>query len=140
VTTIAYRDGVIAADTLISCGNHRDGSYTKIAKRGRLLGGSSGSAAEGYAWLRWFEAGCKGEPPKMLKTNAFIAQPNGTLVFFGEDGSFPFKPNGEFYAIGSGCEYAVGAMAFGASAPEAVRIAMQFDSGSAGEITVLRAN
>ncbi len=36
MTTIAYRDGVIAADTLACWGSNRDGFATKIAKRGEV--------------------------------------------------------------------------------------------------------
>lgn len=40
--------------------------------------------------------------------------------------------------MGSGGEFASGAMAMGATAAEAVRIAMKFDTKTGGEITVLR--
>lgn len=42
------------------------------------------------------------------------------------------------FAAGSGCDYAYGAMAMGATAEEAVRAAIRFDVGCGGEITVLR--
>jgi hypothetical protein len=43
----------------------------------------------------------------------------------------------EFYAIGSGADFAMGAMAMGASAEEAVRIACQLDPHCGLPVTVL---
>jgi len=43
-----------------------------------------------------------------------------------------------FYALGSGYQVAMGAMEFGATAEEAVRAAIKWDTGSGGDVTVLR--
>lgn len=40
--------------------------------------------------------------------------------------------------MGSGSQFAEGAMAMGATAEQAVRVAMLFDTKSGGEVTVLR--
>lgn len=56
-------------------------------------------------------------------------------------GIYLYGPNGqryaikdEFFAIGSGGAYAIGAMAMGATPEEAVAIAAKFDPGTGGEV------
>ena len=43
-----------------------------------------------------------------------------------------------FYAIGSGCEFATGAMEMGATAEEAVQVAIKHSTSCGGPINVLR--
>lgn len=66
MTTIAYRDGVMAADTLTTWGNSRDGYVSKIAKRGSVLAAGSGSMAHVQRFLDWFRTGMKGDPPEFV--------------------------------------------------------------------------
>ena len=50
------------------------------------------------------------------------------------DSVYPNKVVADFYAIGSGNELALGAMAAGADARRAVEIAIMLDTSSGGEI------
>lgn len=50
----------------------------------------------------------------------------------------PYKVHASFYAIGSGRRLAIGAMAAGASAKEAVEIACRFDTHSRGPVNAAR--
>lgn len=71
--------------------------------------------------------------------------PRATLVLFpGGDQIIRFNHDGPsemrapFYADGSGWEIALGAMAAGATAEEAVHIASRYDTKTGGSVTTLR--
>lgn len=52
MTVIAYRDGVLAADSLVTWRAHRDGHVRKIFKVGRILATASGTTALAQAFRR----------------------------------------------------------------------------------------
>jgi ATP-dependent protease HslVU (ClpYQ) peptidase subunit len=62
---------------------------------------------------------------------------NGHLYYIDEP-LVPLRYHRKFQAIGSGLEYATGAMAMGADAKEAVRVAIKFDSDSGGRIHTMK--
>lgn len=64
MTTIAFKDGVLAADTLVSAEGVRSGYTTKIRKIGPVLAGGSGRVRDVQAFLDWFVGGMDGEPPE----------------------------------------------------------------------------
>lgn len=140
MTTIAYRDGVLAADSLACWGDTRDSYVTKIAKRGQVLATASGNVSGINGFLDWFRSGAEGEPPRPVI---------GDGVWFGllitpDDWMLLWTPGGwersraEMTTMGSGGDFARGAMEAGASPEEAVRIALRVDTKSGGDISVLR--
>lgn len=143
MTTIAYRDGCLAADTLVSVQTHRDGYATKIAKLGPYLAGASGYHAMTLKFLDWFRMGMPADrTPEMgmnrdekYDTYGHIFCPDGLIVTFSPLGWT--KRRAPYYATGSGCDYAYGAMSMGATAEEAVRAALVHETASGGPITVL---
>lgn len=137
MTTIVYRNGVLAADTRMVQGTAIIGNVKKIIRRddGALCGGA-GDCAWLQAFHRWFLDAEEGDPP-IIEDNSkgvIIYSPK-KIELFEQNGTVEFKP--AFLAFGSGKEFALGAMYAGASAPEAVRAAMQFDPYSGGKVTVL---
>jgi hypothetical protein len=140
VTTIAFKGGVLAADTATSSKhNIIRQDVPKIAAHHGCLAGASGSAVYCAAFLRWFLASEFGEPPKASTEdgdNALIVRPDGTLHLYEEGGWFPSDP--PYYAAGSGCDYALGAMFAGADAETAVLAGIEHDPHSGGSVTVLR--
>lgn len=140
MTTIAYRDGVLAADTLNTSGTYRDGYVTKIVKKGRILAGASGCGIMTRRFLDWVRAGMPGDAPAMVngedKAYGHIFMPDGTRLTLWPNGWATDRQ--AFWADGSGWEFAKGAMAMGASAEQAIGIAVQHDTKSGGEIVVLR--
>ncbi|WP_316196603.1 hypothetical protein [Bradyrhizobium sp. SZCCHNS3053] len=138
MTTVAYKDGMMAADTLMIKGSTKFGHVTKIVKRddGALCGGS-GNLNWVQAFHRWFLDGCVDAPPELSEyDNGLIARKGDPEVeVYEQGGSFRFKAN--WTAIGSGKEYAFGAMCAGASAEDAVLIACIYDPGTGGIPTVL---
>lgn len=70
----------------------------------------------------------------------FIVMPDDLIISFGPDygGEWATRTWHGFYAMGSGKDFASGAMAAGATAEEAVQCAIQFDTCSGGEVQVLK--
>jgi hypothetical protein len=139
MTTIAFANGVLAADSLTSFGEIRGGINTKIAKRGSILAAAAGTTALCQAFMDWFRAGMNGDPPAM-KLDDFTAW---GVLFYADDGIASLNEAGwercrtPLWTNGSGGEIALGAMGAGKSPEEAVRIAARFDKSTGGEITVL---
>jgi len=134
MTTIAFRDGIMAADTMISDSNVVRGRTSKVirATQGHLLA-VCGHSAMSLPFAAWIE---RREPqddlprlPAGADFAAIVAYIDGRVAVFSEK----FLPQfvvAEFHSMGSGGEVALGAMAMGASADEAVRIACRFDPWS----------
>lgn len=141
MTTIAYRSGVLAADTLMTRGDSALVGIVKIAQGpdGRM-GGACGSAAFMGQWLAWIKGEIDERPIPQWDDgrtdSGLLIHPDGKVELFEEGGSFEFC--GAYLAMGSGRPEALGAMHAGASAENAVRAAIEHDCHSGGEVTVLR--
>lgn len=141
MTTIAYRDGIMAADSLITGGSIRIGA---TAKMGRLaqggLYGCSGWIALLEVIVPWLEKGAPiAERPKLPDDGEFhmlVVWPSGTVTDF-DKRLQRIDVDGEFFASGSGYELALGAMAMGATARQAVEVAARFDVYTGGRISTL---
>lgn len=138
MTTIAYRDGVLAADTLSTCNGMIETEVVKIWDHKGYLGGAAGSHALCNRFRSWFVGGMDGESPFHGGDdgNGLVAVPDGKIIVWGKHGSWTV--NRAFYALGSGEQIAMGAMAAGASAQEAVKIAATMDTITGSKITVLK--
>ena len=144
MTTIAYRDGILAAGTLCTINNSIEGRVVKIARRGPIMAGAAGSAPMCRAFLDWFKAGMQGEAPATQHPVSsdwnywgLIVTPDRLVTLMASGWMSHRAP---YYAMGSGAEYALGAMAAGATAAEAVEAAMRHDTRTGGEVTVLSAD
>jgi 20S proteasome alpha/beta subunit len=137
LTTIAWRDGVLAADTLVTSNSIRDGHQQKIHRVGPVLVGGVGYCGTYELFRTWVRGGMKGDSPYQGRDDGhgFLASRCAVLCF---GGSGPRHVRGPFSAHGSGWEIAMGAMAMGANAEQAVRTAIEWDTGSGGEVTVLK--
>lgn len=140
MTTIAYRDGEMAADGRMIQGYAIVSSdCVKIYRRDRdgALAGSAGGTVYAEKFRRWFlEAGEDTPPPEAGETDrGIIAFKNGVIRLYEADGSFVLTD--KFTAIGSGKEFALGAMEAGADALSAVEIAARRDPGTGGSLIVL---
>ena len=136
MTTIAVRYGVIAADSMLNRGGSAGGSISKIERMpdGCIIG-STGRCGDSAAFRQWWRSsGAPEQPPKLDDGfMAIILRPSGAVDFC-DSGCVPYRVDADFHAIGSGWEFAMGAMAMGASAEAAVRVACQFDQASAEPI------
>lgn len=82
---------------------------------------------------RWLIEG--GGKPKIKDTAALRLMPDGKLFYVNE--SLEPVEVGAPCAVGSGMDFAIGAMEHGATPEEAVGIASKRDPGTGGTITVL---
>lgn len=140
MTTIAWDGTSIAADRL--CG----GRYT-VAKLWRLPDGSVIGGAGLYddivEVVHWLASGAREDEkprlaPREESSDLLLIDPEGRPHWL----TWPHLrrvPIVEPYeAIGSGSEYALGAMAMGASAKRAVQIASRFDPSTGRGVTVAK--
>lgn len=119
LTTIAYRDGVMAADTQATDYN----AISRVQKLWRLPDGGvvgvCGETRRCYAGVKWLLDGEKGDPPSIEGAYLIIVRADGTIWV--AEGEFPAYPvMGDAIAHGCGRDAAVMAMRLGKSAVEAV--------------------
>lgn len=140
MTTIAYKDGVIAYDSRVTDGNIiSDDSFDKCfvvdGVRFFLTGAVSDHV---YLIDAYFKGKC---PRRNIDSRAFVFD-KGALS------ECAISPGTGFWrydmrldnpaAIGSGAQFALAAMIMGASAEEAVRVAARLDSCTGGTIRTFR--
>ncbi len=118
----------------------RIGHMQKIARRkdGTLVG-AAGNASYVVALIKWAKSPAKGKPP--LPPNdggtGLVISPSGRITLLDDDG--PSECDTDYIAIGSGGEIALGAMGYGASAKEAVEVAIKHDCHSGGNVAFVAA-
>lgn len=120
-----HRGGVIVAEDTVKVLALSDGT----------LAGFCGSRSLERVVVAWWEGGCKGKCSAAKETNALFLKPDRTIWFLDDYGYVGQHSTPQ--AIGSGMEYALAAMAAGASPEKAVRIASRFDPTTGGKVTVL---
>lgn len=138
MTTLVYRDGILAADSKITYGaTIMPGGAKKIHKLpDGALYGFVGSLESGELMRRWLLDREQRFPG--IKTDNF----EGLIVSI-EDGMLFFEDRDwvkiklPYVAMGSGKEHAYGALQVGASAIQAVKAAMKLDAGSGGRVRSL---
>ena len=139
MTTIAFKNGVMAADTAVTRGDNHAGIAYKIRSRADgAVAGASGALPDAIKFLDWFELN-DGSPIEGLGADfeALVAYPDGQVTEYSGStslGNYVGRPCPGFgtLAIGSGWKAAAGAMAAGATAVEAVMIAAQIDVHTCG--------
>jgi 20S proteasome alpha/beta subunit len=142
MTTIAYRDGILAADTRATDSGYHPGIYRceKLFRVGNDIVGTAGDDTPGMVFLDWYTHKDKRKPPSRLVDGeadfcCLVLSKNG--LFWYDKWCRPNKVLDEFYAIGSGGAYAMGAMGMGATAEEAVRQAARWDCYTGGDIVTM---
>lgn len=143
MTIIVYSDGVLAADSgFVQC-DLMWGEAEKIWRRddGTLIG-AHGDAGFCETFRAWVLGGEEGEPPQPERSEdsyseGLVVRPSGQIEIHTPSGVLPFT--GPYYAMGSGFQIALGALAMGATAEQAVLIACEKHIYCGGPVTVLRA-
>jgi hypothetical protein len=145
MTIIVYRDGTMAADTGIWTESVAAGHTHKIRRMddGGLVGCSG---APGFCeWFcRWLTSHPSADPMLCAKADhptindqgfgAVWVKPDGAVWKFNMD-LLPFEVIGPWVMTGgSAIDVATGALAAGATAEEAVRIAIRYSDGAAGDV------
>jgi len=133
MTTVAYKDGILAADTR-QIGDYIDQHHaTKIYEIGSAKIGFCGSVSQALIFIKWFKDQTRDKPHyEQLKNFEALVIRGGRAYAY--DGNCEAVATGHPCAIGSGCHFAMGAMLAGASAVEAVKIAMKLDENTGGKV------
>ena len=131
MTTIACDGKTLAGDKQVTTGGTAT-LTTKVfkvkTKKGTVLAGYSGDLADGQAFIEWLKKG-ENELPDMSVLNALVIKKNGSVKVYhdAQKGRAADMGTLDMWALGSGCDYALGAMKFGATAKEAIEIASELD-------------
>jgi hypothetical protein len=147
MTTIAYRDGIIAADSRMTYTTDAGGSrkhlctklYRKKVTEGKktyeVIIATAGESSPALIFVDWYGSG-KPVPDLLLYLGGdftcLILTPKG--LFEADVYCRPDQINEPFYAVGSGSKEALAAMHCGKSAIDAVRIAARIDPYTGGKI------
>lgn len=140
MTTIAYRNGILAAD-----GQAMNGEWIQtgsVRKLHRLSNGSvcgvTGEFTKGLSFLNWLDGDRENPRPEMGDAWRVIElQSDGTLLVHEAGGTF--EPDIEFCAWGSGAPPANAAMIMGADATRAVEVAAMIDPNTGGSVCSMKA-
>jgi hypothetical protein len=139
MTTIAYKNGTIAADRQATDGGLRLETDEKLTQRGDMVYAVAGVLATGLMTVSWLLRnnhnpwGEEGECPMKDDDDGTCVVTmdlrTGTVEVWEAPG-YPMSVKDKFAAWGSGAPVAIGAMAAGADAVEAVKIASAWDEGT----------
>lgn len=137
MTTIAWDGRTLAGDRR---GNAAGMAYEVCKLRrtsdGHLLG-FSGDIGVGMLMLDWLDRG--GPRPHQQDSDRWATvleiEPDGACWCHGRDARWRIEQ--PFFAIGSGRDFALAAMALGRTAAEAVDLAARFDTGTGNGVDAL---
>lgn len=122
MTIIAAKDGVMAADTMLSAFNSQSRAQKLVRLPDGGVAGGCGMWVRAYAGLQYLAAGgpLEGKDgPNVSETTLLVARPDGSLWIV--DGEWPAYPLlDKVAAVGCGSDAAMMAMGLGLSAVEAV--------------------
>ena len=138
MTTVVWDGKSLAADSQVTTGSVR-GTAHKLAKsKAGFLVAGCGDWPTVKMWINWVLAGMPPEqqPSSVSETSILIVDPRGRPTLFADTPVASPLPRKQ-WAIGSGADIALGAMAAGADARAAVKIACKLDVYSGGKIVVL---
>jgi hypothetical protein len=140
VTTIVYRDGIIAADSRATYSSEDGGARVwgceKLFRRRDAIIATAGETGPGLVFVDWYASGAKTPPSAFIDGDADFS-----CLVLTRKGLFEFdkwcrgeRITSEFYAIGSGAKAAMGALHMGASARRAVAVACKVDPFTAAPV------
>jgi ATP-dependent protease HslVU (ClpYQ) peptidase subunit len=143
MTTVAYRDGVLASDSRLTCNkdwieNDNSKKIYKLSDGSAV--GVAGSAYQSETIIERLKAALKTKDKKLPKVSdlrkaeALLVCPDGDLWFHPQGGYSWQKMPDAPTALGSGWQWAMVAMDAGADARRAVELAIRRDVYSGGKI------
>ncbi len=152
MTTIVYRDGIIAADSRTTTHTEEGGTrifhceklYRKVIEkegaREDVIFAAAGESFPSLVFIDWYGSGTA------VPDNLVLGEADFTVLVLKRDGLWEFDKwcRGEriihpgFYAVGSGAKAALGALHAGCSAKRACEIACLVDPFSGPPVTTMR--
>lgn len=143
MTTIAFRDGVMAADSQAHADGVKFRNETKLFRvKGNVIG-LCGADVTGQMLLNWYE---NGAPEFTLTSRPSIADDYGfgalvlnkSGLLYVDQHFQPVAVREPFHAIGSGAMAAIAAMYCGKNAIQAVQVAARVDRDTGGTVRHMR--
>lgn len=142
MTIIAWDGKSVAADTMSVSGHYRcPDRVHKIVRNGEFVYGMTGWSAWFDAWIKWHRDGA--DPAKIPASGIAPGDSGAFLVFGGGKAMIcsalvPYlQETGAPDAWGSACDFAIGAMVYGASAKQAVEVAIVCSTSAGGSVDVI---
>lgn len=141
MTTVAFRDGILAFDSRVSDYDAHVGWCNKGRMTKTLIMAACGLTDDIEAAMDWIEKtggkiSAKSEfdlHEREVECEILTVDKEGKVTFYGTR-LYPTTMDAPYFAIGSGSPYALGAMANGATAKQAVEAAIKHDLFSGGHI------
>lgn len=142
MTTIAYRNGIMAADSACFDSSLYQGEVDKLWMLPEIgLVGCSGEIGAMIQFVDWLKDGSerkkKPDLPDDCDFESIVVGLDGEAVHYDRH-LVPIRVANDLHAIGSGRKLALGAMMAGASAEEAVKIACHYDMVTREPIRTIR--
>jgi len=139
VTVVAANGEMMAGDTECIHDEIVKSTHRKVHVVRDTLVGYAWDMDSGIEFLGWCKRGrgSRGKPRDLsIEFTGLILDESGIYEY--KSPLVPIRIEGEFWAIGSGAQAALGAMRMGADPAEAVEIACEIDPYCGGPITVER--
>jgi hypothetical protein len=140
MTTIVYRNGILAADSQITFGSKLMGATKIVRAHDGVLAGAGGKGGYAREFLDWAVGDRRSTPPEAKEGDDFMDRgclfyPDARVEVFEASGRMIYHP--PYYAFGSGGSEALGALYMGATAEQAVAAAIAHDIYTGGDILTL---
>jgi hypothetical protein len=131
MTTIVYKNGVLAADSLVCYGDKRYGLATKIFETSENIFGGAGCLMHNTFFQKFINGeDIDKELFKSISESGFdgiVINKKTKEVTIYDQFLTPENVNAEFYCLGSGADIARGALSMGATPREAIECASKYD-------------
>lgn len=140
MTTIAYSNGVLVADSQVTSADRIFRTVKILTLPDGSLFGGAGGLADILKVRAWASKGYRGDPPEVSDKASFEClhiRADGKLWLVDDDLT-PMEFIGDYIALGTGSPYAMAAMYLGKSPQEAVQVAAQFDPATSLPIHELK--
>lgn len=134
MTTIAFRDGTMACDSLVT-GSFKSIINSKVVVGQNCMVGFCGDPIAAWDAAQYLAGELQDKPNICGKDDVLFLMYKDKKLYLvdGELRQLPLDGN-KYYAIGSGEQAAMVAMHMGATAAEAVKMAIKVDDGSGGRV------
>lgn len=142
MTVIAYRDGTLAADTLITSNLDRAGQCIKIKRVDPWLIGYAGNLGSLQALINWINDTKSDftkpvEYPTGMESCGMLVDASGQGYYVSDESRYVTPITAPYLAIGCGASIARTAMYLGFGAIEAVEAAIDLDVACGGKVTYI---
>lgn len=135
MTTLAYKDGVLAADTKITGSSMSFYGPKMVRLKDGGMVACAGDAAAMTAFLEWMAGGQKGKRPAVKDLDAILVKGDGTV--WSITAHWPPVRISGYVAAGTGAQAALAGLEMGLDARSAVELACRIDPDSGGTVETM---